>query len=156
MSSDIEHLESSTLANYFYGCVLKNKGEAQNDTTLQNQYLGEAKKYFYHTNAISPGYPYGYFRLGLIYRYDRYQPDSAFYFFKKAFTLNSGLPDVTYEYGRAEYEFGDMKIASDVFAQLYQRVPNDTFTVFYHALLLIKTGQWHIYVNGTKLLPVSL
>ena len=141
MSSDIEHLESSTLANYFYGCVLKNKGEAQKDTTLQNQYLGEAKKYFYHTNTISPGYPYGYFRLGLIYRYDRYQPDSAFYFFKKAFTLNSGLPDVTYEYGRAEYEFGDMKIASDVFAQLYQRVPNDTFTVFYHALLLIKTGH---------------
>ena len=141
MSSDIKHLENSTLANYFYACVLKIKGEAEVDTTIQNKYLAEAKKYFYQTNSLSPTYPYGYFRLGLIYRYDRYMPDSAYYFFKKAYTLNSGLMDVCYQYGRAEYEFGDMKLSNDVFAELYKKIPGDTFTVFYHALLLMKTGH---------------
>jgi hypothetical protein len=141
MSSDIKHLENSTLANYFYACVLKLKGEADPDTTVQNKYLAEAKKYFYQTNSLSPTYPYGYFRLGLIYRYDRFTPDSAYYFFKKAYTLNPTLLDVSYQYGRAEYEFGDMKLSNDVFAELYKKIPGDTFTVFYHALLLMKTGH---------------
>ena len=141
MGSDIGHLQNSTLANYFYACVLKNKGEAQTDTALQSKYLAESKQYFYQTNSLSPAYPYGYFRLGLIYRYDQYNGDSAYYYFKKAYSLNSTLTDVDYQYGRAEYEFGDIKIANEVFSSLYQKIPGDTFTVFYHALLLLKTGH---------------
>ncbi len=141
MGSDVKHLSNSALANYFYGCVLKSKAEEQVDTAAQNRYLAESKKYLYVTSSVSPGYPYTYFRLGLIYRYDRYTPDSAYYYFKKAYTLNATLTEVAYQYGRTEYEFGDMKIASDVFADLYQKIPGDTFTVFYHALLLMKTGH---------------
>ena len=141
MSADIKHLENSTLANYFYACVLKIKAEEQSDPLIQDKYLAEAKKYFYQTNSLSPTYPYGYFRLGLIYRYDRFTADSAYYFFKKAYQLNPNLSDVEYQYGRAEYEFGDMKLSNDVFAELYKKVPGDTFTVFYHALLLMKTGK---------------
>lgn len=141
MSADIRHLEQSTLANYFYAGVLKIKAEEQSDTAVQNKYLTEAKKYFYQTNSLSPEYPYGYFRLGLIYRYDRFTPDSAYYYFKKAYTLNPTLTEVDYQYGRAEYEFGDMKLSNDIFADLYKKIPGDTFTVFYHALLLMKTGH---------------
>lgn len=141
MSSDIEHLQNSTLANYFYACVLKIKGEEQPDPAIQDKYLSEAKKYFNSTSTLSPSYPYAYFRMGLIYRYDRYTPDSAYYFFRKAYTLNPALPDVDYQYGRAEYEFGDMKLSNDIFADLYKKLPGDTFTVFYHALLLMKTGH---------------
>jgi tetratricopeptide (TPR) repeat protein len=141
MSADIGHLDNATLANYFYACVLKNKSEEQSDTAIQNKYLAESKKYFYNAWAISPAYPYAYFRLGLIYRYDNYRPDSAYIFFKQAYTLNPNLTDVAYQYGRAEYEFGDMKLSSDIFTKLYQRIPGDTFTVFYHALLLLKTGH---------------
>lgn len=141
MSTDIKHLQNSTLANYFYACILKNQAETFTDTTTQNKYLGEAKKYFYNTCNISPTYPYGYFRLGLIYRYDRYVPDSAYYYFKKAYYLNSTLTDVCYQYGRLEYELGDKKLSCNIFTNLYQKIPYDTFTVFYHALLLLKTNQ---------------
>jgi hypothetical protein len=141
MSADIDHLENSTLANYFYGCVLKQKAEELSDINIQDKYLAESKKYLYKTCTLSPTYPYGYFRLGLIYRYDRYTPDSAYYFFKKAYSLNPEPPDIDYQFGRAEYEFGDMKLSNDVFANLYQRIPGDTFTVFYHALLQMKTGH---------------
>ena len=141
MSNDIKHLKNSTLSNYFYACVLKNKSEEISDTTLRNKYLSESKKYFYHVCDISPTYPYGYFRLGLIYRYDSYVPDSAYYYFKKAYTLNPDLTDVDYQYGRIEYEMGNKKLSCDIFADLYRKIPFDTFTVFYHALLLLKTGQ---------------
>jgi tetratricopeptide (TPR) repeat protein len=141
MSTDIRHLDNSTLSNYFYACVLKNTSEEQRDTALQHKYLSESKKYFYQTCAISPDYPYGYFRLGLIHRYDTYEPDSAYYYFKKAYSLNSSLTDVAYQYGRAEYEMGDKKLSCGIFSDLYQKIPFDTFTVFYHALLLLKTGQ---------------
>jgi tetratricopeptide (TPR) repeat protein len=141
MSTDVKHLDNSTLSNYFYACVLKNKTEEIADTALQNKYLSESKKYFYHVCDISPTYPYGYFRLGLIYRYDRYVPDSAYYYFKKAYTLNADLTDVAYQYGRLEYEVGDKKLSCDIYTKLYQEIPFDTFTVFYHALLLLKTGH---------------
>ena len=141
MSADVRHVENSTLANYFYACVLKSTAEEQKDTAMQNKYMSEAKQYFYHVCTLSPMYPYGYFRLGLIYRYDSYRPDSAYYYFKKAYTANSGLTEVAYQYGRLEYEVGDKKLSSDIFADLYRKIPGDTFTVFYHALLLMKTGH---------------
>jgi hypothetical protein len=141
MGRDVRHLDNSTLANYFYACNLKNKSEELSDTALRSKYIAESKKYFYKTCDLSPTYPYGFFRLGLIYRYDSYVPDSAFYFFKKAYAINPGLTDVDYQYGRAEYEFGDLKISNDVFTDLYKRIPFDTFTVFYHSLLLLKTGH---------------
>ena len=141
MSSDVGHLENSTLANYFYGSVLKAKGEEQKDTVLYKKYMEESKKHFHNTNAISPYYPYGYFRLGLLYRYDQYLPDSAYYYFKKAYALNSGLTDVEYQYGRTEYEFGDKTASAIAFAKLYRELPDDTFVIFYHALLQMKTGH---------------
>ena len=141
MRHDVKHLANSTLANYFYGCVLKVKAEEQHDTILAKRYLAEAKTHLYQTNENSPVYPYGYFRLGLIYRYDTYQPDSAYYYFNKAYSLNSNLTDVGYQYGRTQYEFGDKIKAATVFASLYQRLPDDTFVVFYHALLQMKTGH---------------
>jgi hypothetical protein len=141
MGADVQHLDNSALANYFYASVLKVKAEEQTDTTLQNNYLSESKKYYYITNTIAPGYPYGYFRLGQIYRYDRYTPDSAYYYFKKAYRLNPSLTEVDYQYGRTEYEFGDINTASQVFAGLYQKLPYDTFTIFYRAMLLLKTGH---------------
>jgi tetratricopeptide (TPR) repeat protein len=141
MGADIGHLENSTLANYFYACVLKSKAEESRGTAIQNKYLSESRQYLYQTIAISPGYPYGYFRLGQIYRYDRYLPDSAYYYFKKAYSLNPSLTDVAYQYGRLEYEYGNLQVSNDIFAALYQKIPNDTFTVFYHALLLLRTGH---------------
>lgn len=141
MSADIMHLDNSTLANYFYACVLKNKAEEQRDTIAYKRYMTESKKYFYQVNALSPGYPYGYFRLGLIYRYDEYTPDSAYYYFNKAYAMNSVPTDIQYQYGRTQYEFGDMIKSADAFAKLYQTLPGDTFTVFYHALLQLKTGN---------------
>ena len=141
MNADVKHLQNSTLANYFYGCVLKKEAEDQRDTAVQNKYLTESKQYLYHVCTLSPAYPYGYFRLGQIYRYDRYQSDSAYYYFKKAYANGSDLTDVAYQYGRLEYEVGDKNLSSDVFSKLYQKLPGDTFTVFYHALLLMKTGH---------------
>ena len=141
MSADVRHVQNSTLANYFYACVLKGTAEEQKDTALQNKYMSEAKQYFYHVCTLSPMYPYGYFRLGLIYRYDSYRPDSAYYYFKRAYQANSSLTEVAYQYGRLEYEVGDKKLSSDIFADLYRKIPGDTFTVFYHALLLMKTGH---------------
>ncbi|MCW3127374.1 MAG: tetratricopeptide repeat protein [Bacteroidetes bacterium] len=141
MSADIDHLGNSTLANYFYACVLKNKAEAQTDTSAYRQYMTVSKKHFHQTIDLSPTYPYGYYRLGLIYRYDEYNEDSSFYYFNKAYSLNQALTDVQYQYGRTQYEFGDMKKSADAFALLYQKLPDDTFTVFYHALLQMKTGN---------------
>ncbi|MBS1686523.1 MAG: hypothetical protein JSS76_17425 [Bacteroidetes bacterium] len=138
MSSDIPHLNNSTLANYFYGCVLKNTAEVQPDTSGYRRYMRPAKEAFYRVNSLSPTYPYGYFRLGLIYRYDEYNGDSAFYYFNKAYEYNKEQTDIRYQYGRTQYEFGDMHRAADVFAALYKEIPTDTFTVFYHALLQLK------------------
>ncbi len=138
MSSDIPHLDNSTLANYFYGCVLKNNAEAQTDTAGYRRYMGVSKEAFYRVNTLSPTYPYGYFRLGLIYRYDEYNGDSAFYYFNKAYEYNKEQTDIRYQYGRTQYEFGDMHRAADIFATLYKDLPTDTFTVFYHALLQLK------------------
>ena len=141
MGNDIRHLSNSTLANYFYGCVLKVKAEEVKDTAAAKRYLSEAKACFYQTNENSPSYPYGYFRLGLIYRYDTYQADSAYYYFNKAYALNQDLTDVEYQYGRTQYEFGDKTKSANAFADLYQKIPGDTFVVFYHALLQMKTGH---------------
>lgn len=142
MRNDLKHLGNSTLANYFFGGILKATAEQATDTAVQDRYLEEAKKYYYITNTISPAYPYGYFRLGLIYRYDRLLGDSAYYYFRKAYELNPTLNDVSYQYGRTEYEFGDINRASLIFSDLYKRLPGDTFTVFYRAMLLLKTGHY--------------
>jgi Tfp pilus assembly protein PilF len=141
MGHDVKHLPNSTLANYFYGCVLKLKAEESQDTTASRYYLSESKKYLHRTIDVSPMYPYGYFRLGLIYRYDEYQPDSAYYYFNKAFELNPGPTDIDYQYGRTQYEFGDKIKSAYAFADLYFKAPTDTFVVFYHALLQMKTGH---------------
>ncbi len=138
MSSDIPHLGNSTLANYFYGCVMKNAAEARADTAGYRRYMHASKEALYRVNTLSPTYPYGYFRLGLIYRYDEYNGDSAFYYFNKAYEYNKEQTDIRYQYGRTQYEFGDMHRAADVFAALYKDLPTDTFTVFYHALLQLK------------------
>jgi tetratricopeptide (TPR) repeat protein len=141
MGNDVKHLENSTLANYFYASNLKLKAEMQKDSATRARYMAEAKKYYYITNTISPGYPYGFFRLGLIYRYEEGNMDSSYYYFTTAYRNNNTLGDVAYQYGRAEYEHGNIDLADKVFTALYQQMPYDTFTLYYHAQLQMKTGH---------------
>ena len=163
LSADIQHLENSTLANFFYASLLQESGEAAGAFGAED--IALAKKYYRQSLSVSPAYSQPYFKLGMIYEYYEHNNDSAFVNFKIANKLDSSLTPVKFQLAKLYSIRGDYTSANKLFALVYKEIPSDTFNLFFYAqslffsgdtskafrlndsLMLVAPGDYHPYLN---------
>jgi protein O-mannosyl-transferase len=139
LSSDIGHLENSTLANFFYATLLQETGEAAGAQGGQD--IDLAKQYYRKSLAVSPTYPQPYYKLGMIAEYDDHNNDSAFFYFKKAYRFDTTLSSLNFQLGKLYSIHADYKNANKLFERVYKEIPADTFNLFFYAQSLYFSGD---------------
>jgi protein O-mannosyl-transferase len=131
MSSDIDNLRNSTLANYFYGSLLEEEARKSLTYNGRKHYFENAKKHYRQALNISPGYPEPYFKMGMILEYEEQQYDSAFEYFRKGYPLDTSNSPAQFQLAKSYFLKSNYAEADKLFTPLYQKMPEDTFTLFF-------------------------
>ena len=149
MAADIPHLANSSLANYFYASSLFDEGEHSASDSVRYYYFSEAQKYYRHTIQVTPDYSEPYFKMGMLFAYQLQEYDSAFKYFYKAYTIDTARSQSTkttvqFQLAKSYFMKNDYSEANKLFTDLYNKLPEDTFTLFFFSrvkFLLGDTGK---------------
>jgi tetratricopeptide (TPR) repeat protein len=141
LTVDIEHLKQSTLGNFYYGWVLEQEADRTKEKRKHSYFIKKAVEYHKHAIKLSPEYPEPYFRLGKLYAYELYEPDSAFECFYTSYHLNTSKVQVQFQLARLYYLRNNFAIADNLFGDLYTKLPNDTLTLFFWAQVKYLRGD---------------
>lgn len=165
LSADIGHLENSTLANYFYAWVLEQEADKITEVSKKRNYEIKAVKHYRKAIEISPDYSEPYFRLGKMYAYRFYEPETAFDYFHRSYNLDSSKTPTQFQLARSYFLKNNIDEADRLFSDLYSKLPDDTLTLFFFSqvkyfkgetskaqeindqLLKLAPSTWYPYVN---------
>jgi len=140
-TADIDKLKNSIVPNLMYADILRSTGEFEKNAELKRVYFDKSISYYRHVIRLAPKSTFAYFGLGKLYRYDLSNPDSGCNYFYSAYLTDTTQTMPQFQVARCAFEHGENVKAKLLLADLFNKVPEDTFVLFYYARTLYLTGD---------------